>query len=128
MCQRLWQNIGANKRRIRGKIVNDKLKIVEDYLEFNNSFIDNLMVQIYTTQDDIILKEMGKACIKTGVHIDEARLKNWIKMCEALENIPNEISNDIALRNRLRRLQNKIKVLEHENLVLKSRLDMEIEE
>lgn len=107
--------------------MNDNLKIVEDYLDFNNSFIDNLMVQIYTAQDDIILSEMSKACIKTGVHVDEARLINWIKMCEALENIPDEISNDIALKNKLKRLQNRINYLEQENLLLKSRLEVEVE-
>lgn len=107
--------------------MNDNLKIVEDYLDFNNSFIDNLMVQIYTAQDDIILNEINKVCVKTGMHVDEARLKNWIKMCEALENIPDEVSNDIALRNKLKRLQNRVNCLEQENLVLKSRLETEVE-
>lgn len=107
--------------------MNDNLKIVEDYLDFNNSFIDNLMVQIYTAQDDIILNEINKVCVKTGVHVDEARLINWIKMCEALENIPDEVSNDIALRNKLKRLQNRINCLEQENLLLKSRLEVEVE-
>lgn len=107
--------------------MNDNLKIVEDYLDFNNSFIDSLMVQIYTTQDDIILDEINKVCVKTGVQVDEARLKNWIKMCEALENIPDEISNDIALKNKLKQLQHRINCLEQENLSLKARLEVEAE-
>lgn len=105
----------------------DEIKIVEKYLSYNhNNFIDELMVQVSTAYD-AILKEMNKACIKIGVYVDEERLRNWIKMCNALENIPIEISTDIALINKLERLQNRVKKLEYENNELKARLDKEVE-
>lgn len=107
----------------------DEIKIVKNYLNYNhNSFIDNLIVQVSTAHDDFILEEKNKACIKIGVDVDEERLRNWIKMCNALENIPIEISTDIALESKFKRLQDRVKKLEYENDELKARLDKEVEE
>lgn len=106
----------------------DEIKIVEGYLNYNhNSFIDNLIVQIATQQNECILQEISKSCIKIGVYVDEERLRNWIKMCNALENIPIEISTDIALESKFKRLQDRVKKLEYENNELKARLDKEVE-
>lgn len=106
----------------------DEIKIVEGYLNYNhNSFIDNLIVQV-STANDVIFKEISKSCIKIGVDVDEERLRNWIKMCSALENIPIEISTDIALESKFKRLQDRVKKLEYENKELKARLDNEVEE
>ena len=102
----------------QGKLKNYSLKMediikVENYLNENfNSFYDNMMVQIHQEQEKQILLEMGKALVKYGIIVNEERLLKWAKMCMALENIPTDICKDIALRNKLRKLQLKVDGLE----------------
>lgn len=106
--------------------MNDKVKIVEDYLNFNDySFIDKLMVKVDTIRDDYTFQEMQKTCIKIGVNVDEERLRKWVKMCESLENIPIDTRENIALRSKFERMQNIIERLIYKNEILKARLDKE---
>lgn len=89
--------------------------IVTDYLCENDfNFIDELMISVYEKKEDCILQEMSKASLKIGVYVDEKRLKEWIKMCESLQNIPSEFVEDIAIQSKIKRLEKKIYALEDE--------------
>ena len=93
----------------------DNLTKVHDYLYKNDfNFIDKLMVQVYEKKEDCILQEMSKATLKIGVYVDETRLKEWLKMCESLQNIPSECAEDIAIQSKIKRLEKKINALEDE--------------
>lgn len=102
----------------QGELKNYSLKMediikVENYLHDNfNNFYDEMMVQLHQQQEKQILLEMGKALVKYGIIVNEERLLKWAKMCMALENIPTDICKDIALRNKLRKLQLKVDGLE----------------
>ena len=106
-------------------------KIVNDYLYKNDfNFIDELMVQIFEARENYILQEISESSFKIGVNVDEKRLKEWLKMCEALQNIPSDIAKDIALKCKINRLEqkiyaleNKIKLLTLENEKLKEELE-----
>ena len=114
---------GDNVKYAIAKIV--KPSSTNEYLHHRNNAV--YLAKMYPTKDDA-LKEMNKACIKIGVDVDEERLRNWIKMCNALDNIPIEISTNIALESKFKRLQDRVKKLEYENNELKARLDKEVEE
>ena len=99
-------------------------KIVNDYLYRNDfNFIDKFMVQVNEARENYILQEINKVSFKIGVYVDEKRLKEWLKMCEALQNIPNDYAKDIALISKINRLENKIKSLALENERLKEVLE-----
>ena len=107
------------------------INVVHDYLCENDfNFTDNLMLLIREKKEDYILKEMSKASFKVGVYVDEARLKEWIKMCESLQNIPSECAEDIAIQSKIKRLEKRIydledeiKTLISENKALKKELE-----
>lgn len=109
----------------------DNLAKVHDYLCDNDfNFTDNLMLLIREKKEDYILQEMSKASFKVGVYVDEKRLKEWLKMCESLQNIPSECAEDIAIQSKIKRLEqkiyaleNKIKSLISENKALKKELE-----
>lgn len=91
------------------------INILHDYLCENDfNFIDELMVIVREKKEDYILQEMSKASLKIGVYVDETRLKEWLKMCESLQNIPRECVEDIAIKSKIKRLEQKINALEDE--------------
>ena len=93
---------------------------VENYLHDNfNNFYDEMMVQLHQQQEKQICLEMGEVLSTYGIIVNEEKLLKWAKMCMALENIPTDICNDIALRNKLCRLQLKVEGLEKENAQLR---------
>ena len=93
---------------------------VENYLHDNfYNFYDRMMVQLHYQQEKQICLEMGEVLSTCGVIVSEERLLKWAKMCMTLENIPTDICKDIALRNKLRRLQLKVNGLEKENAQLR---------
>lgn len=101
-------------------------EIVNDYLYTNDfNFIDKLMVQVYETKENYILQEMSKVSFKIGICVDEKRLKEWLKMCISLQNIPSDLVNNIAIKSKIIRLENKIKSLTLENEALKKELENE---
>ena len=86
---------------------------VENYLHDNfNNFYDEMMVQLHYEQEKNICLEMRNALVKYDIIVNEERLLKWAKMCMALDNIPTDICKDIALRNKLRKLQLKVDGLE----------------
>ena len=86
---------------------------VENYLNDNfNNFYDEMMVQLHQQQEKQICLEMGEVLSTYGIIVNEEKLLKWAKMCMALENIPTDICKDIALRNKLRKLQLKVDGLE----------------
>lgn len=90
------------------------INVVHDYLCKNDfNFIDNLMILVREKKEDYILQEMSKASLKIGVYVDETRLKEWIKMCESLQNISSEFAEDIAIKSKIKRLEQKIYALEN---------------
>ena len=90
-------------------------KAVYDYLCKNDfNFTDNLMLLIREKKENYILQEMSKASFKVGVYVDETRLKEWLKMCESLQNIPSECAEDLAIKSKIKRLEQKINALEDE--------------
>lgn len=102
-------------------------KIVNDYLYRNDfNFIDKFMVQVIEARENYILQEINEVSFKIGVYVDEKRLKEWFKMCEALQNIPNDYAKDIALISKINRLENEIKSLTLENERLKEVLENEV--
>lgn len=115
--KRLTQNLTSynDGRTIAKDDCIENLNIVNDYLHKNDfSFIDRLMVQVVEKKEDYILQEMSKASLKIGVYVDETRLKEWLKMCESLQNIPSEFAKDIAIQSKIKRLEQKIYALENE--------------
>lgn len=95
------------------------INVVHDYLCENDfNFIDELMVIVREKKEDYILQEMSKASLKIGVYVDEKRLKEWLKMCESLQNIPSECAEDIAIKSKIKRLEQRINALEDEIKVL----------
>ena len=91
------------------------INVVHDYLCENDfNFIDELMVIVREKKEDYILQEMSKASLKIGVYVDETRLKEWLKMCESLQNIPSECAEDIAIQSKIKRLEQRINALEDE--------------
>ena len=101
-------------------------EIVNDYLYTNDfNFIDKLMVQVYETKENYILQEMSKVSFKIGIYVDEKRLKEWLKMCISLQNIPSDLVNNIAIKSKIIRLENEIKSLTLENEALKEELENE---
>ena len=93
---------------------------VENYLYDNfNNFYDRKMVQLHNEREKNICLEMEKALLTYDIIVNEERLLKWAKMCMNLENIPTDICKDIALRNKLRRLQLKVNGLEKENAQLR---------
>lgn len=101
-------------------------EIVNDYLYTNDfNFIDKLMVQVYETKENCILQEMSKVSFKIGICVDEKRLKEWLKMCISLQNIPSDLVNNIAIKSKIIRLENEIKSLTLENEALKEELENE---
>ena len=73
---------------------------------------------------------MSKASFKVGVYVDETRLKEWLKMCESLQNIPSECAENIAIQSKIKRLEKRIydledeiKTLISENKALKKELE-----
>ena len=109
------------------------INVVHDYLCENDfNFTDNLMLLIREKKEDYILQEMSKASLKIGVYVDEARLKEWLKMCESLQNISSECAEDIAIKSKIKRLEQRIYALEDEiksliseNKALKKELENE---
>lgn len=109
------------------------INVVHDYLCENDfNFIDELMVIVREKKEDYILQEMSKASLKIGVYVDEKRLKEWLKMCESLQNIPSECAEDIAIKSKIKRLEQRIYALEDEiksliseNKALKKELENE---
>lgn len=100
-------------------------EIVNDYLSTNDfNFVDKLMVQIRETKENYILQEMSKVSFKMGVYVDEKRLKEWLKMCISLQNIPSDLVNNIAIEAKIIRLENEINSLTLENEALKKDLDI----
>lgn len=100
-------------------------EIVNDYLYANDfNFIDKLMVQVREAKENYILQEMSKVSFKIGVYVDEKRLKEWLKMCISLQNIPSDLVNNIAIESKIIRLENEIKSLTLENEALKKDLDI----
>ena len=90
------------------------------------------MVQVCEKKEDYILQEMSKASFKVGVYVDETRLKEWLKMCESLQNIPSECADNIAIQSKIKRLEQRINALEDEiksliseNKALKKELENE---
>lgn len=102
----------------QGKLKNYSLKMediikVENYVNDNfNKFYDDMIVQLHYEQEKNICLEMRKALVKYDIIVNEEKLLKWAKMCMALENIPTDICKDIALRNKLRKLQLKVDGLE----------------
>lgn len=95
------------------------INVVHDYLCENDfNFIDELMVIVREKKEDYILQEMSKASLKIGVYVDEKRLKEWLKMCESLQNISSECAEDIAIKSKIKRLEQRINALEDEIKVL----------
>ena len=89
-------------------------KIVNDYLYMNDfNFIDKLMVRVIEEKENYILQEISKVSFKIGVYVDEKRLKEWLKMCESLQNVPSEHAKDIAIQSKINRLEQKINALEN---------------
>ena len=106
---------------------NKEYEIVNDYLSTNDfNFIDKLMVQVRETKENYILQEMSKVSFKMGIFVDEKRLKEWLKMCIALQNIPSDLVNNIAIESKIARLENEINSLTLENEALKEELEMKI--
>ena len=100
-------------------------EIVNDYLSTNDfNFVDKLMVQIRETKENYILQEMSKVSFKMGIFVDEKRLKEWLKMCIALQNIPSDLVNNIAIESKIIRLENEINSLTLENESLKKDLEI----
>ena len=107
------------------------INVVHDYLCDNDfNFTDNLMLLIREKKEDYILQEMSKASFKVGVYVDETRLKEWLKMCESLQNIPSECAENIAIQSKIKRLEKRIydledeiKTLISENKALKKELE-----
>ena len=100
-------------------------EIVNDYLYTNDfNFIDKLMVQVCETKENYILQEMSKVSFKIGIYVDEKRLKEWLKMCISLQNIPSDLVNNIAIKSKIIRLENEIKSLTLENESLKKDLEI----
>ena len=90
------------------------INVVHDYLCENDfNFTDNLMLLIREKKEDYILQEMSKASLKIGVYVDEKRLKEWLKMCESLQNVPSEHAKDIAIQSKINRLEQEINALEN---------------
>ena len=104
---------------------NKEYEIVNDYLYANDfNFVDKLMVQVYETKENYILQEMSKVSFKMGIYVDEKRLKEWLKMCISLQNIPSDLVNNIAIESKIIRLENEIKSLTLENKALKKDLEV----
>lgn len=109
----------------QGELKNYSLKMediikVENYVNDNfNKFYDDMIVQLHYEQEKNICLEMRKALVKYDIIVNEERLLKWAKMCMALDNISTDICNDIALRNKLCRLQLKVESLEKENAQLR---------
>lgn len=100
-------------------------EIVNDYLYANDfNFVDKLMVQIRETKENYILQEMSKVSFKMGVYVDEKRLKEWLKMCISLQNMPSDLVNNIAIEAKIIRLENEINSLTLENESLKKDLEV----
>lgn len=100
-------------------------EIVNDYLYANDfNFIDKLMVQVREAKENYILQEMSKVSFKIGIYVDEKRLKEWLKMCISLQNIPSDLVNNIAIESKIIRLENEIKSLTLENESLKKHLEV----
>ena len=97
---------------------------VLDYLYGNdNSFIDEMMIQVAEMKENYIIGEISKACINIGVYVDEKRLKKWLDMCASLENINTEVAVDLALRSKLQRLETENLKLNHKINDLQFELD-----
>ena len=109
----------------------ENINKVTNYLCDNDfNFTDNLMLLIREKKEDYILQEMSKASFKVGVYVDETRLKEWLKMCESLQNIPSECAENIAIQSKIKRLEKRIydledeiKTLISENKALKKELE-----
>ncbi len=100
-------------------------EIVNDYLYANDfNFVDKLMVQIRETKENYILQEMSKVSFKMGVYVDEKRLKEWLKMCISLQNMPSDLVSNIAIEAKIIRLENEINSLTLENESLKKDLEV----
>lgn len=100
-------------------------EIVNDYLSTNDfNFVDKLMVQIRETKENYILQEMSKVSFKIGIYVDDKRLKEWLKMCISLQNIPSDLVNNIAIEAKIIRLENEINSLTLENESLKKDLEV----
>ena len=111
--------------KIENYSVEERCDKVVDYLsslDNDGNFMDKAMINIMTARDGFIMDEVGKACIQIGVHVDEKRLKRWIEMCAELDNIPVELVRDMAIRNKLMKLENENRNLYHENRLLKRKL------
>lgn len=100
---------------------------VENYLHDNfNNFYDEMMVQLHQQQEKQICLEMGEVLSTYGIIVNEEKLLKWAKMCISLEALPIEVCQDIALRNKLKKLKREIfnlvdevEKLKHENKMLK---------
>lgn len=106
-------------------MTNKEYEIVNDYLNKNDfNFVDKLMVQVREAKENYILQEMSKVSFKIGVYVDEKRLKEWLKMCISLQNMPSDLVNNIATESKIIRLENEINSLTLENESLKKHLEV----
>lgn len=76
-------------------------------------FIDREMIFVGTQYEKCVFEELGKAVLnlKIGVHIDEERLKKWIKMCLELENIDKTLLIDMAIKQKFEEKDKEIERL-----------------
>ena len=101
---------------------------VENYLHDNfNRFYDEMMVQLHQQQEKQICLEMGEVLSTYGIIVNDEKILKWAKMCMALENIPIDICQDIALRAKLHRLQAEVVNLKFKIAKLKG-IDKKVKE
>ena len=104
----------------------NKIDKVIDYLyETNGDFVDKAMIHIAEQRDNMIIQEMNRVCasINVGVYVDEAKLKKWVQMCAELEQLSAEAQREIAIRDKMIRLQCRVEQLEQENSDLRAELN-----
>ena len=110
----------------------EDIEEVTTYLKSNfNNFYDRMMVQLHQQQEKDICLETGTILTKYNIIVNEEKLLKWAKMCMALENIPTELAQDIALRAKLQRLErvntnlcHQIEMLKYENGKLKEIMEL----
>lgn len=90
---------------------------IERFLEENEGkFFDDKMTTVFHTKvDSYVFGKMAEASFNIGVYVDEVRLKRWAEFCISLDNINPEECKDIAIKNRLYRLEAENRRLREDN-------------
>ena len=99
----------ANLFKEREKSIKENIHKQE--IEFTE--LKDVVTVIQKSYDSFIFDELGRACHKVGVSIDENKLKEWLKMCSQIELMSPEANMETSKELEYQSLKEEIEYLRY---------------